>query len=72
MTAADPLPTDPVAAAFARLAADGDQAEAPHPLSLSRSIQVIRAICFGLLTVGLLVFVAAVLLPLDGGIGEPP
>ena len=74
MTATDPLPADPVSAAFARLA-DAIHAvpppEATHQASVSRAIQVVWSICLGLLTLGLLGFAAAMVIALGGFCGSP-
>jgi hypothetical protein len=63
MTANDPVPTDPVSAAFARLPAilHAPQ-EAGHPVS--RSVRVISSICYGLLASALIAFVAAMAIAL--------
>jgi hypothetical protein len=66
--------TDPVAAAFARLAATMHAApplEATKQTAVSRSIQVVRSLCYGLLAFGLLAFVAAMVIALGGFDGAP-
>ena len=74
VTATEPLPVDPVCAAFARLA-DAMHAVPPpetaHQAVVSRSIRVVRSICLGLLAFGLLGF-AALMVIASGGFYGPP
>jgi hypothetical protein len=70
VTATEPLPVDPVCAAFARLA-DAMHAVPPPETAhaASRSIPVIRSICLGLLALGLLGFAAMMVIASCGFYG---